>query len=93
MVRISAPDNAVWYGPKTGRIYTVYYRKYPVFEALAVRFRIVNDAVLIDLGNNEFIERHSAEYYTYEANTFEYPVSEFLIMNIENNISSRLIAF
>jgi hypothetical protein len=32
------------------RIYTVYGRKCPIFETFTVRFRIVNDAVLIDLG-------------------------------------------
>jgi hypothetical protein len=48
--RISAPDNTVRYGPKTGCIYTVYWRKCSVFEIFTVRFRIVNDSVLIDLG-------------------------------------------
>jgi cellulose synthase/poly-beta-1,6-N-acetylglucosamine synthase-like glycosyltransferase len=49
-VRISAPDNTVYYGPKTDRIDTVYGRKYPVFTTFTARFRIVNDTVLIDLG-------------------------------------------
>ena len=49
-MRISAPDNTIYYGPKTDRIDTVYGRKYPVFTTFTVRFRIVNDAVLIDLG-------------------------------------------
>jgi hypothetical protein len=46
----SAPDNTVQYGPKTSRFYTVYCRKGSVFTAFTVRFRVVNDAVLIDLG-------------------------------------------
>ncbi len=49
-MRISAPDNTIYYGPKTDRIGTVYGRKYPVFTTFTVPFRIVNDAVLIDLG-------------------------------------------
>ncbi len=49
-MRISAPDNTVYYGPKMDRIDTVYGRKYPAFTTFTVRFRIVNDAVLIDLG-------------------------------------------
>ncbi len=34
----------------TDRIDTLYGRKYPVFTTFTVRFPIVNDAVLIDLG-------------------------------------------
>jgi hypothetical protein len=46
----SAPDNTVQYRPKTSRFYTVYCRKGSVFTAFTVRFRVVTDAVLIDLG-------------------------------------------
>jgi hypothetical protein len=47
--------NTVWYGPKTGRIYTVYCRKCPVLKTFTVCFRIVNNAVLIVLGVKEKI--------------------------------------
>jgi hypothetical protein len=50
-VRNSAPDNTVQYGLKTSRFYTVYCRKGSVFTAFTVHFWVVNDAVLIDLGN------------------------------------------
>jgi hypothetical protein len=49
-VRNSAPDITVQYRPKTSRFYTVYCRKGSVFTAFMVRFRVVNGAVLIDLG-------------------------------------------
>ncbi len=56
-VGISAPDNTIYYGPKADRIDTVYGRKCPVFTPFTVRFRIVNGAVLIDLGHyNGFFE-------------------------------------
>ncbi len=48
-MRISPPDNTIYYGPKTNRIDKVYWCKCPIFTTFTVRFRIVNDAVLIDL--------------------------------------------
>ncbi len=62
-MRISAPDNTNYYGPKTDRIDTVYGRKYPVFTTFTVRFRIVNDAVLIDLGSEEVLEKVSLHLF------------------------------
>jgi hypothetical protein len=50
-IRISVPDNTVWYGPKTNRKYTEYCRKCPVLIRFTARFLIVNHTVLIDLGN------------------------------------------
>jgi hypothetical protein len=49
-MRIYAPDNTVSYGPKKNRINTAWCRKCSVFTTFTIRFRIVNDGVLIDLG-------------------------------------------
>ncbi len=64
-MRISAPDNTVYYGPKMDRIDTVYGRKCPVFTTFTVRFRIVNDAVLIDLGSDLCLKRKKNEFNNY----------------------------
>jgi hypothetical protein len=52
-VRISASDNIVWYGPRTSRIDTVYYRKYFVLNTFTNCFRIVNHLILIDLAHDQ----------------------------------------
>jgi hypothetical protein len=42
-------------GPKTDRINPIYYRKCTVFTTFTVRFRRVNDAVLIDLAREHAV--------------------------------------
>ncbi len=49
-VRIYALDNTIYYWPKMDRIGTVYCRKCPVLATITVHFRIVNDAIVVDLG-------------------------------------------
>jgi hypothetical protein len=64
-VRISAPDNTIYYGPKTDRIDAVYGRKCRVFTTFTVRFRIVNDAVLIDLGVKETVSSMIENFFSF----------------------------
>jgi hypothetical protein len=66
-VRISAPDDTIHYGPKTTQIDTVCGRKCPAFTTFTVRFRILNDAVFIDLGEGTAPEVATTEAAKYAA--------------------------
>jgi hypothetical protein len=69
------------YGPSAIRIYTIYCRKRLVLKIFTVRFRIVNDAVLIDLGISDLngnlrqyvkvdINKHDVSHESTESDSF-----------------------